>query len=410
MVSADAKFPFTVDRLARLTAEPKRRYVYDERVQGLALSITPTGAKSFYCYRWCNGKPERVRLGAFPGMTIDQARRAGAEVNASIARGQSPQQEKRQARGELSLGDLWTWWLESHAKVHKRPRSVEEDERNWARHLFDWKSRKLSDITRADVKALHAAIGKRAGPYAANRAAALLSTLFNAAITDHDFAGANPCYKLKRFPERSRERFIDAAEFPKFVAALEAEPHETLRDCIWMLLLTGQRKSTVQAMAWADVDLHAALWRAPGEFQKNGEALTVPLPPKALVILNQRQHLAAKSPYVFPGRLAGSCLQEIKGAWARILARAGMADLRLHDLRRTLGSWQVRIGSSMPVIGRSLGHKSLQATAVYSRVQIEHVRESMTAATTAMLEAASPVPRRNVVNTASKPKSGRRSR
>ena len=75
-------------------------------------------------------------------------------------------------------------------------------------------------------------------------------------------------------------------------------------------------------------------------------------------------------------------------AWLRILARAGLANVHIHDLRRTMGSWQARTGASMVVIGKSLGHKSQQATAVYARLELDPVRQAMTTATSAMLEAA----------------------
>ena len=75
-------------------------------------------------------------------------------------------------------------------------------------------------------------------------------------------------------------------------------------------------------------------------------------------------------------------------AWLRILDRAEIEDVRIHDLRRTMGSWQARTGASMIVIGKSLGHKSQQATAVYARLDLDPVRQSMEAATSAMLQAA----------------------
>jgi integrase len=72
-------------------------------------------------------------------------------------------------------------------------------------------------------------------------------------------------------------------------------------------------------------------------------------------------------------------------AWNRIRARAGLKDVRIHDLRRTLGSWQAAGGTSLPIIGKGLGHKSLASTGVYTRLNLDPVRESMEMATKAML-------------------------
>ena len=77
-----------------------------------------------------------------------------------------------------------------------------------------------------------------------------------------------------------------------------------------------------------------------------------------------------------------------KKTWKIILDKAGIADLRLHDLRRTMGSWQAGTGANLSVIGRSLNHKSTQTTAIYARLWMTPVRDSMETAATAMRVAA----------------------
>lgn len=93
---------------------------------------------------------------------------------------------------------------------------------------------------------------------------------------------------------------------------------------------------------------------------------------------------------MFPTRSASGHLTEPKTAWKRIIERAGLEDIRMHDLRRTLGSWQAIAGTSLPIIGRSLGHKSLKATQVYSRLTMQPVIESVDKATSAMLATTKP--------------------
>lgn len=97
----------------------------------------------------------------------------------------------------------------------------------------------------------------------------------------------------------------------------------------------------------------------------------------------------SESDWVFPGDGKTGHLQDPKKAWQRILARAEIQDLRIHDLRRTLGSWQTALGASGFIVGKSLGHKSLQATAVYARLNLDPVRDSVNAAAEAMFKAAS---------------------
>lgn len=94
------------------------------------------------------------------------------------------------------------------------------------------------------------------------------------------------------------------------------------------------------------------------------------------------------SEFVFPSSNPTGHVTEPKSAWTRILDRAGIKNLRLHDLRRTLGSWQAATGASLSIIGRSLGHKNVATTAVYARLDLDPVRASVNTAADAIMAAA----------------------
>lgn len=119
---------------------------------------------------------------------------------------------------------------------------------------------------------------------------------------------------------------------------------------------------------------------------KNGEPLRVYLIDSVIDLLKKRLELYGRGEWVFEGTGATGHLMEPKMGWKRILERAGIKDLRLHDLRRTLGSWQAATGANSYMIGRSLGHKSIQSTAVYARLNLDPVRDSVEKATQAMLQ------------------------
>ncbi len=152
-----------------------------------------------------------------------------------------------------------------------------------------------------------------------------------------------------------------------------------------MSLLTGARRSNVLAMNWNDVNLERGEWRI--RETKNGTPQSVPLVPDAIAILEARKNSAvcADSDFVFPGTGESGHLVEPKKAWKIVLDKAGIADLRLHDLRRTMGSWQAGTGANLSVI---VNHKSTQTTAIYARLWMEPVRNSMETAASAMLQAA----------------------
>jgi integrase len=160
--------------------------------------------------------------------------------------------------------------------------------------------------------------------------------------------------------------------------ALEVEPNRDMRDFFLMCLYTGARKSSVLSMKWEDIDFSIKEWRIPDT--KNGEPVRIPLIKEALEILDNRSWLKDSMPWVFPGHGKSGHLENIRGAWKRILDRAGLKNLRIHDLRRTLASYQAIAGTSLLIIGKSLGHKSPQSTAIYARLSNDPVRASMESA------------------------------
>jgi integrase len=235
------------------------------------------------------------------------------------------------------------------------------------------------------VRGLHAKIGEDHGEYAANRLLALLAAAY--AKGGDLWTGTSPTKGVQRFREKSRDRFLQGSELPAFFAALnDKETNATIRDVVLTCLMTGARKANVMAMRWDQVNLDGGTWRIPET--KNGQPLTVPLAPEMVKLLNDRRKADAGGEWVFPGYGVTGHVVEIKASWKEILDRAGLKDLRVHDLRRTLGSWQAAAGSSLAIIGKSLGHKSQQTTAIYARLAIEPVRASVNTAVSAMTAAA----------------------
>jgi len=180
---------------------------------------------------------------------------------------------------------------------------------------------------------------------------------------------------------------------------MAAEPNEVIRDYILLSLLTGARRDNVLSMRWSEIALPRTEWQIPRT--KNGTAHTIPLSAEVVAILERRARKAtARAIFVFPGQGKSGHLVEPKKGWQRVLERAGIEDLRIHDLRRTLGSWQAKTGASLAIIGKSLSHKNTQTTAIYARLDQEPVRASVARATAAMLKAAAAKPVGKVVTLA----------
>jgi integrase len=376
---------FSKTRLEKLPMPTTGRvYYYDEKTPGLCLCVTANDSRTFYFYSKVHGRPVRYRLGGFPEMTVEKARDVTALARGAIAEGRDPQAERIKARSDITLGDLWKHW-EEHTKQRKAEGSRKEDKRQYDKFLKRWEGRRLSAITKGEVQTMHARIGRDSGPYAANRALALLSAMYGRAISGLDWKGTNPCIGIERFPEQSRDRFLTPEEMPLFFNSLDQE-EPAVSDYFRLAILTGVRKSNLLAMRWDQITMEG-VWRIPAT--KSGDPVSVPLVPAAQEILLERKRLVGNLPWVFPGPGKSGHLVEVRKAWVRVCKRAGLGDLRIHDLRRTLGSWQAAAGASELIIGKTLGHRpGSKATAVYSRLMLDPVREAMDTATTAILAAA----------------------
>jgi integrase len=380
---AKCKMSLTQKRVADLPQPATgRTYTYDTRVVGLCVCVTDKGARTWYLVRKLLGKTVRIRVGTVAELTVDAARKQATLLLAEMIGGNDPRAARQSARHEQTLEELWASWLENYAK--QRRKTWPEDVRTWRCFLAPWGKRRLSSIHKSDIQALHNRIALESGKYRANRVHELIRTMFNRA-RDIGFEGPNPAVGIKRFREERRDRFLHGDELPRFFQAVMEEPNTMLRDFFLLCLLTGARRGNVQSMAWADVNFDAAIWRIP--MTKSGEPVVVPLSGPALAILADRSKARNGSPWVFPSTGRSGHLTEPKAAWKRICTRAGLTDVRIHDLRRSMGSWQAMTGASLPIIGKSLGHKLAETTMIYSRLQLNPVRASVELATTAMLTA-----------------------
>ncbi|WP_308388638.1 tyrosine-type recombinase/integrase [Acidithiobacillus sp. AMEEHan] len=381
------KINFTKDTIARLEPVPgKRTTVHDTKQPGLCIRITQTGAKAFYCVKKVDGRVEWVRIGDAEAVTIENARKRAAEIINDIARGVNPAEQKRVKKAEMAFSDLFAAWVKD--RTAKGKRSLGNDERNYRLHLQGIAKKKLSDIKRQDIRTLHQRIGRDKGIYQANRVLALVRAVLNFGIKELDLPIVNPAAGIKLFSEESRDRRLHPEELPRFFEALSEEPNEDIRDYVVLSLLTGGRRSNVLSMRWDEVSMDRALWRIPSAKAKAGAVIEVPLSAGALGILRRRRETNGGQGWVFPSTGKTGHLVEPKAAWARLLKRAGIEDLRLHDLRRSLASFQIDAGASLAVIGKALGHQSQATTAIYARLALDPVRDAMEKGGAAILAAA----------------------
>ncbi len=365
--------------------EKGQRFLRDILLPGFAVRLTRT-QKSFVLEKRIHGRVRRIAIGPFGPITVDEARKRAEEMIGRIAKGEDPAQDQLNRRREMTFGELKDLYLERHARPRKR--SVKNDESMFKTHLDDWKNRKLSAIPRSEVARLHAEIGKKK-PYAANRLMALIRKMFNLARVWGVFNGDNPATGIDLFREKSRDRFVQPNELPGLMKAIAQESNVFIQGAFLVAIMTGARIGEVRSMRWKDVDLDQGIWRLPQT--KAGRSHTIPLPKPLLSSLKKLPRYEA-SPWVFPGETKEGHIGGMKKAWGRIQEGAELSDVRIHDLRRTLGSWLVASGVSLALIGKVLNHSEPKTTQIYARLDIEPVRVALEANAQKMIEVAGNVP------------------
>ena len=355
------------DALIRNVPPPKtgRLELADSSCRGLWLRITSNGAKTFAFRFRADGRTERLTLGAYPDVTLRDARTRADDLRREVAAGRNPSATKRSA-SERSFAILAERYLNEHARRFKR--SAADDEMNLRLHILPhWANRDYTTIERADVIQLIERIVTAGKPVMANRVQALISGIFSFAV-DVDLIKAHPSLKLrKRGQERAKTRVLSDDELRLFWAhAPDSEVGRVLR----VILLTGCRPAEVAGMAKAELEFdkagHPTNWLIPADRSKNGRAHFVPLSPLAAEIIGNS---ISESDFIFPARRAGSgaiARHSVTGAMKRMTGAfpkdaPGIATWLKdpptpHDLRRTVATRLAAAGIPGEDVAAVLNH------------------------------------------------------
>lgn len=379
---------FTEKGLANLPTPADKRPVtyYDTGQAGLCLIATYGGTKTYYFYAKVLGVPKRVKIGRVGVTKLVEARMKARELRTEADKGNDPAQERNEALRDMTLKQFFnTQYFPRHVKVYTRPKSQAKSETMFRNYLGEFHNRKMISITRADLERMHVTLRDKISLYTANRTLALVKHMYNKAIEwGYPAQHGNPAVGIKMFRERSRERFLQPDEIKRFFAALAEEPNEVFKNYVLLSLYIGQRRQNMLSMRWSNVDLD--LGYVLFSDSKNGDPQKIPLIIQAKDILTEMRKYAIND-WVFPseGSKSGH-LEDLHRPWYALLKRAGIEDLRVHDLRRTFGSYQAITGASLHIIGKALSDKTSIATQVYSRLTMDPIRDSIQRGADKMLE------------------------
>jgi len=234
--------------------------------------------------------------------------------------------------------------------------------------------KKVDAITRKEVEQLHTKMAKTT--YQANRAIALLSKMFSLAVA-WGWRMDNPAQGIERYQEEKRDRWLQAEELARFWGVLDRYPQNITALLLKFLLLTGARKGEAMGATWDQFDFKKGIWTKPSHMTKQKKKEHLPLSTDALAVLGALSSIKKDEfNYVFPGRIKGQPLKEIKTFWKKVLNEAGIENLRIHDLRHTHASHLVSSGMSLSIVGKLLGHTQASTTQRYAHLADEPLRQA----------------------------------
>ncbi len=346
--------------------------IFDSDIPGFGARILPSGRRSYLVQYRVGRSYRRISLGMHGVLTTDQARGEAIKVLGRVKSGEDPSAARKQARLEMTVTELCERMIEEHAVPHCKPNTV-VGYRFYAKAYIKKPIGKMrvSQIQRADIAKFHHSL--RHKPYQANRCIQFLSKAFNLAeVWGLRADGTNPCRHIKKYKEPKRERYLSKGELARLGEVLrqcESEQLETQSavNALRLLLFTGCRLSEIMTLKWDFIDFERACINLPDS--KTG-AKTVFLGGPALQVLSDVKRVKG-NPWVITGARPGAHLTDLQHPWQRIRKRAGIEDVRIHDLRHTFASVAVAAGYGLPMIGKLLGHTQVQTTARYAHLAAE---------------------------------------
>jgi len=371
----------TVDRLPYRPSSAGWVIYWHAKPAGFGLRVTEQGVRTYIVrYRLRGSRTQRLRgIGKpSPAFTFGHAQGIAGEVLRQAGQGIDYFDELKRARSQ-NLGEVWRYYESEHLESDAVSKRAREDAKLlWNNHCTkEFNSCALADITSEKARDWHRRTTKE-GAYVANRAMQFLRAAWNYGLKYDRIPRklANPFAAVTPNPEQPRQTILEPDQFPKLAKALNDVTDPFARAYLWMLFYTGCRRTELLKLQWKDVKIQQAEKDKPRtgtitlRETKGGEPRAVALSEPAVLVLEGM--VRTENPYVFVGarksRETGEHTHlDPKQYWHKVRAAAKLPELRLHDLRRSFGSWLGATGFSPKQIGAMLGHK----TDITSRVYVQ---------------------------------------
>lgn len=363
-------------------------------------SVKPNSGRS--CFRYItrfDGKPINITLKSASGQILRWGENVHALIDVEDAfnavrdklrKGINPNQEARVTREAITLQELYeSYCVHFKHRINAgevRKSSFKAAESMWRNHIIDVLGReRAADYSDKSASSFAAELLVNNGYATHNKVIKLLKAVFNYGINVLKVLEVNPFKEVKLLSEPKRERRLTMTEFDRLREAMSHED-QIYQDVILVLILTGQRKSCVYSMEWSEINRDQAIWNIPTSKMKANKAHSVPLTPAVISILERRSNESRRGErFVFSSmhsKTGHIAEKSGKGSfWRRVTERAGLyspiksENLCVHDLRRSLASFNVERGVSLQTVSKLLGHSDIGITAsTYAHLDVDSVR------------------------------------
>jgi integrase len=385
------KIKFRIQAISKLPIPREPTFYWDTELKGLGLKAYVSGKKTFFFQTRLNGRSRRFTIGPCGQWSPEQARQRALEMLLDTSKGIDPVAEKK-PDATMTLRSLAERY-ERDAMGHKKKSTREIETGMIKRHILPLLGKRVvSELTKTDLQRfLHQiADGKTAkvektrarglaivkgGKGAANRVMDLLASMLTYSI-DLGVRADNPAKGVKKYKLKRHDRYLSESELAALGAALKhAEENGTSRfavAAIRFLLLSGCRRGEALSLEWAWLDFDHNIAKLPDS--KTGQKVML-LGTGAIDLVKSLPRVVG-SPLVFPSAAGGKTPISIQKAWDKIRKKAGLDNLRLHDLRHHFASAAVSSGQSLYIVGKLLGHSQSQTTQRYAHLAPDPVRQA----------------------------------